>query len=108
MVAGNDEVVPMLALLSRRDFVAAAVAWTRVREGALSFEDGFHISGVGLGGDPKLADLSRPLLRRDQLPVLEYGRGSRSSRDIRVGGESSGIGSTRIVDGLRIPEVVEG
>jgi hypothetical protein len=74
----------------------------------LSFEAGFHISGVCRGGDPKLADRSRPLLLRDQLPVLEYGRGSRSSVDSRGGGSSSGIGSVRIVDGLRIPGVVVG
>lgn len=79
-----------------------------MREEGLSFEDGFHISGVGRGGDPKLADRSRPLLRRDQLPALGYGRGSRSSAESRTGGESSGMGSVRIVDGLRIPEVVVG
>jgi hypothetical protein len=77
-----------------------------VREEGLSFEVGFQISGRG--GDPKLADRSRPLLRRDQLPVLEYGRGSRSSRDGRAGGSSSGMGSVRMVDGLRIPEMVTG
>lgn len=79
-----------------------------MRDEGLSFETGFHISGVGRGGDPKLADLSRPLLRLDQLPVLEYGRDSRSSADSREGGASSGMGSVRIVDGLRIPKVVVG
>ena len=71
MVAGKEDVVPMLALLSRRGFVGPPVAWARVREVVLSFEAGFQISGAGRGGDPKLADRSRPLLRLDQLPVLE-------------------------------------
>jgi len=55
-----------------------------------------------------LADRSRPLLRRDQLPPLEYGRGSRSSMDVRGGGECSGMGSAITFDGLRIPEMVAG
>ena len=79
-----------------------------VREEGLSFEDGFQISGARRGGDPTLADRSRPLLRRDQLPELEYGLGSLSSRDSRGGGESSGMGSVRIVDCFRIPGVVVG
>jgi hypothetical protein len=61
----------------------------RVREEVLSFEDGFHISQAGC-----------------ELLVLDQGRGSRSSGDSRVGGESLGIGSAGMFDGLRIPRKV--
>jgi hypothetical protein len=60
-----------------------------VREEALSFEDGFHISWVGR-----------------ELLVLDQGRGSQSSGDTRVGGESLGMGSAGMSNGLRISDRV--
>jgi len=59
--------MPMLAPVARRGFFVPPVARVGVREGVLSFEEGFHISHVVCEVD----DQTGPLLPRDRLPLLE-------------------------------------